>query len=132
MLVLACRTSMPETLTSTTPHAPNETFDCVARTLGELGYTTKDSRREDGFLVAEKKTRRGPSFISGVNTYDRITASALKTDHGTPETTLRLTATTVFEDLTFSGAAGQRNENEPSDDLRAQAASVLTRCAPEH
>jgi hypothetical protein len=121
---------MPATLSGNTAHTSGEVFDCIARTLGDSGFMVRDSRRDDGFLVMEKKTRRGPKLITGVDTYDHIAASILKPDREVPTTTLRLTVTTIFEDRPLTGAAGQRSENEPSDDLRDQATALIARCAP--
>jgi hypothetical protein len=118
---------MPVSATATTTRSVQEVFDCAVTRLNALDFTLQQVDRQSGLIVAQKKTRRGPTIISGVRTADKITA-AIFPDATTKQTTLRLTATTVFEEVTVTGAAGGRDENEPSEDLKAQAATILRAC----
>ena len=128
MLILSgCVSSLPESTMRPTTRPVAATLDCIISGLNVRGFTLVNSDRSVGVIAGEKKTRRGPRLITGVNTFDRITASVF-TDPATSRAMLRLLATTIFEDVPVGGGVGKRDETEPSDDLREQAASLLEEC----
>ncbi len=87
---LGCGTvSAPMSASGVTPRSAAEVFDCTVARLNGFDFTVQQADRASGLIVAQKKTKGAPTFISGVLTSDKITASIFP-DDATKQTTLRL------------------------------------------